>query len=649
MMHSKGIPSGTSVPHQNQQVPGSNSEDKVISMCDNSSQVTVTSTPSIVVSASGPSGIGQVSQGNQNYVDSNPNNMNSSQAFLSGLLPSIFPQVAQNHPSHNGLSHVHGHGIGNMSMETQHQQQQQPVSNIHHSINPIHSIQGNPCATLPHHLMDGRHHQMNLNHQHSSHSVNHGPPHQPAHSHIPIAHHAHATHNPQQFMPFGMHMGGNGMGTGSGHSNHQITPYHTYHHGPQITNQQPAHSMNMNLNPMQQSCFMPHSACMHYQQNPQQMSTLNSQRAASNTVAWMNGPSSSSGPISNQTAIMTNNQNRAIIVPTQNGVAKIMTAAKGQVVAVSDPNAIPGGLEVLWRELPVDCQKLLVPADVPDTARLRGYFTVCELIILKRALEARYLGSVKTLPSLPSATPQHSPTSKSDTSSGSGGNKPEGHSGRRGRKRGGNKDNSGNKLAKSGNYSKENRQNQEDGGNINNSMSMTNCELNSVMHEDDENSLGELMISLDNIKSEIAVTRSSPVAEVGVGGAVKEAMETLTPSNSTADQTSNGNGEEETRSGGTGTIPKDGGQVLVVPENDSDCSTELMANDGETTHQNNNHVQVVVVRAAESEQSNNTSMPENMEQQKDTSNENSNLQLLPSMPGKPNPHFDFQSPPSFLT
>ena len=49
----------------------------------------------------------------------------------------------------------------------------------------------------------------------------------------------------------------------------------------------------------------------------------------------------------------------------------------------------PGGLEVLWKEVPEDCQRLITPQDVPETARFRGYFTVCELLTLKRSLMSR--------------------------------------------------------------------------------------------------------------------------------------------------------------------------------------------------------------------------------------------------------------------
>ena len=55
----------------------------------------------------------------------------------------------------------------------------------------------------------------------------------------------------------------------------------------------------------------------------------------------------------------------------------------------NDQATFPGGLEVLWREVPEECQRLITPQDVPDTARFRGYFTVCELLSLKRSLMSR--------------------------------------------------------------------------------------------------------------------------------------------------------------------------------------------------------------------------------------------------------------------
>jgi len=55
----------------------------------------------------------------------------------------------------------------------------------------------------------------------------------------------------------------------------------------------------------------------------------------------------------------------------------------------------PGGLEVLWKEVPEECQKMLTPQDVPDAAKFRGYFTVCELIALKRSLTAKLKRSAK--------------------------------------------------------------------------------------------------------------------------------------------------------------------------------------------------------------------------------------------------------------
>lgn len=48
-----------------------------------------------------------------------------------------------------------------------------------------------------------------------------------------------------------------------------------------------------------------------------------------------------------------------------------------------------GGLSVLWGQVPEACQKILTQHDIPDTVKVRGYFTVCELLELKRSLVGR--------------------------------------------------------------------------------------------------------------------------------------------------------------------------------------------------------------------------------------------------------------------
>lgn len=48
-----------------------------------------------------------------------------------------------------------------------------------------------------------------------------------------------------------------------------------------------------------------------------------------------------------------------------------------------------GGLSVLWRQVPEACQKIVTQHDIPDTVKVRGYFTVCELLELKRSLMGR--------------------------------------------------------------------------------------------------------------------------------------------------------------------------------------------------------------------------------------------------------------------
>jgi hypothetical protein len=98
------------------------------------------------------------------------------------------------------------------------------------------------------------------------------------------------------------------------------------------------------------------------------------------------GFANSCHPNQNQTPITNNN-------PTPSN--SILPHRIPWTASSSEPSAYPGGLEIVWREVPEECQRLLSMQDVPDSAKLRGYFTVCELINLKRSLLGR-LGSLET-------------------------------------------------------------------------------------------------------------------------------------------------------------------------------------------------------------------------------------------------------------
>jgi len=52
----------------------------------------------------------------------------------------------------------------------------------------------------------------------------------------------------------------------------------------------------------------------------------------------------------------------------------------------------PSGIDVVFKQVPSECRALLVPSDVQDSATRRGYFTVGELLELKRLLISRYTG-----------------------------------------------------------------------------------------------------------------------------------------------------------------------------------------------------------------------------------------------------------------
>lgn len=301
------------------------------------------------------------------------NNMASSASSQLGgqqLLTSILnapPHQQQQHLHQNSslglqtnLSHYQGHNLG-MGVD---QQQQQSV----HSSMQQHAFQN----TVQHPLsMD--------NQLSSSFSQQHGQP-QLRPQFNPVSQLQHHRYN----MPFGMM--NNNMGNGlNPYGNPQMNAFHPQHH---IPNQQQGH-----LSP----CFMPHGPFVPGF-HPQD------QRTTNGAAGWMNinGPGHLPIPGANVPGCiggrnMSNGTGapHPCMSPIPFPRVKIPSTPRVHNPSNSDPNAIPGGLEILLRELHVDCQKLMVPRDIPDSAKCRGYFTVSELLCLKRTLEARYAAGHK--------------------------------------------------------------------------------------------------------------------------------------------------------------------------------------------------------------------------------------------------------------
>ncbi|XP_021946938.2 uncharacterized protein LOC110844918 isoform X2 [Folsomia candida] len=128
------------------------------------------------------------------------------------------------------------------------------------------------------------------------------------------------------------------------------------------------------------------------------MTYLNSCTNYSHTHHHGNGPSSSSafsshvchhhgGQFGGTTS--TSSSVTSHSTSTAGGTVSNAPASRMPWSTSSEILAYPGGLEVVWREVPETCQRLITMQDVPDTARMRGYFTVCELLSLKRNLMGR--------------------------------------------------------------------------------------------------------------------------------------------------------------------------------------------------------------------------------------------------------------------
>lgn len=517
---------------------------KDATMCDNSQGSTA---PSIVVStASGNHGT--TSNGKTVETISISNSVANGQGFLSMML-SQAPSNVGNVQSHHNLS--------NGGMGGQHSAQ----SHMHP---PIHSMQGGSCSTtMQQHILDGHHHHVQpISMAHQQHQLG-----------LPPPHHG---HNSQQYVSYGMPFGSNTMGNGNSYPNH-LNPYHPQHH-PQIPNQQPAHAMSMNLQGMSQSCFMQHpGGCMHFQPgNPAIPAALNNQRGS--TVGWINGGTNSSAA-----SMATQVQGHLVANYTggQNGGPKALPGAIAKMPAamIQDPNAVPSGLEILWRELPVDCQKLFMQQDIPDSAKFRGYFTVAELLVLKRILQSRYAGaeSAKLLPVVLHAPPAPAQKMPFPKITQGGVTKEKGST-----KRGGStpkkpKEKRSPGESGKGKGSKRKSQQQDTGINSTNEMvaSSNPCEPE-MMHEDtdDNNSQnGELMISLDSMKHEVLQTSAIPmVTGYGVGGAVKEAMDALVSTQTTETQSAGGFHGSPGKEPDTSTLPS-GKDQAKSPSNDEPEST----------------------------------------------------------------------------
>lgn len=482
-------------------------------------------------------------------------------------------QQHQNQNQQNNLSQFQGHTLGNanVGMESQlshsQQQQQHPPPNINNNmLPPHHSIPSNACSVMQQQILENHHQsvmqQVNIPHQHGAHQV----PHPATHSH-----HHHHSHTSQQYMPFGMSLNANNMGNGSSYGGgHPINPFHPHNHGHQMPDQQPAHAMNMSVNGLHPNCFM--QTCLHFQSNPPPLpQAVNAQRVSA-AIGWMSGPTTAphhNAAMSHGSTNHNNGGNINACIPSQNIAPKASSSSRLHAAALPDPTALPGGIEILWRELPPDCQKIMVPQDIPDSARCRGYFTVCELLVLKRGLESRFMGSVKALANSPSQKIPLNKVVQGRAGKGEGQNK-------RGPKRGTGKDRNSNKGYRTPEMSPSekdgNNQEPRDGAEMD--LSSNNMDATEMMQEDTDgdNSLyGELMINLGDMKREIHTTETPAVT--GVGGAVKEAMDALA-STVNADQNGNGVGN----SGTAGEEDKDDNGMNLLMRKDSD-SDELVINE----------------------------------------------------------------------
>ncbi|CAL8080978.1 unnamed protein product [Orchesella dallaii] len=428
-----------------------------------------------------------------------------------------------------------------------HQQHQVP---IHHHLSPYAN------QHLQHQLMEGHHHQqahhINLHQQqNNAHQFSSQFP-------LPSSHIAHPNvhTNQQNLVPFGMNFNSNVVGNGHQYINNQGGTFALNNHH-QLANQQHAHTHQMQQ--QHTSCFMQHS-CMHMQHQP--LAALNAPRSP-NTVNWMSHQTSVpiSGSVGNTYSVMSPGMGSTkVAIPTIHHPA------------LSDPASLPGGLEHLWKNVPVECQRIMTTQDIPDSARSRGYFTVFELLQLKRSLMMRLgCGGVPA----PIALKAAAAPLKSTTIT-----KKDKEEGKRASKRGNNQSNnsnetvSGTKPPEEEGYgngqryeTKEKRQRQPSRHSETNSEETVDADANMEQDvEDPESTYGEQMIAIANIKNEEIVihTNMPPITGVGVAGAVKDAMNALT---------SDGNN-----------VSADGDETGVQNDNEEELNAQEQIENAESSH-----------------------------------------------------------------
>ncbi|CAL8129666.1 unnamed protein product [Orchesella dallaii] len=478
-------------------------------MCDRNE----TSTASNIAVSTSDSGI-HIPTDTDNSSRNNNNNRNQA-TYYQNLTPQ--PAMSSSGAGIQVGLQQHLTTLQNHSMIMNAHQQHQVA--IHHQLNPY----GN--QHLQHQLMEGHHHQqahqINL-HQQQNNGLQFSPQFPQTSSHIA---HPKVHNNQQTLVPFGMNFNSNIVGNGPQYINNQVG---TFPH--QLTNQQPAHAHQMQQ-PQHTSCFM-QDPRMYMQHQP--LATLNAPKSTS-TVSRMSSQTSS--------------------VPTSGSVGNthtVMSPGMGAIPAIQHPSlpdftTMPGGLEHVWKGVPLECQWIMTLQDIPNSARCRGYFTVGELLHLKRSLMIRLANSRIPVPMTINPAPLKNIrlTKKGKQES------------KRGPKKRNNQSN--NNLAVSilkppeeegyGNgQGYENKQQQQRQPSRH---PETNEEVNVDANmeqdlEDPESTFGEQMIAKANIKNEEIVinTNMPPITWICVAGALKDAMNALTSevSNASADGDETGTG-----------------------------------------------------------------------------------------------------------